>query len=70
MNNKPVNIQIDSGASVNVLPEQYVSPADTQTTTSVLCKSKVKVYNPANGHSYSVKFVIVPKKLWFYINPW
>ena len=72
VNNKPVKIQIDSGASVNVLPEQYVSPADIQTTTTVLKmynksivkplgESKVKVYNPANGHTYSVKFVIVPK---------
>ena len=72
VNNKPVKIQIDSGASVNVLPEQYVSPADIQTTTTVLQmynksivkplgESKVKVYNPANGHTYSLKFVIVPK---------
>ena len=71
-NNKPVKIQIYSGASVNVLPEQYVSPSDIQTTTTVLQmynksiveplgESKVKVYNPANGHTYSVKFVIVPK---------
>ena len=36
MNNKPVKIQIDSGASVNILPEQYVSPADIQSTTTVL----------------------------------
>ena len=74
VNNKPVKIQIDSGASVHVLPEQYVSPADIQTTTTVLQmynksvvkplgESKVKVYNPANGHTYSVKFVIVPKTL-------
>ena len=72
MNNKPVKIQIDSGASVSVLHELYVSPADIQTTTTVLQmynksvvkplgESKVKVYNPANGHTYSVKFVIVPK---------
>ena len=72
VNNKPVKIQIDSGASVNVLPEQYVSPADIQTTTTVLQmyntsivkplgESKVKVYNPANGHTYSVKFVILTK---------
>ena len=26
-----------------------------------LGESKVKVYNPANGHTYSVKFVIAPK---------
>ena len=36
VNNKPAKVQIDSGASVNVLPEQYVSPADIQTTTTVL----------------------------------
>ena len=76
-----VNIQIDFGASVNVLPEQYVSPADIQTTTTVLQmynnsvvkplgESKVKVYNPENGHTYSVKFVIVPKKLLVDTNPW
>ena len=74
VNNEPVKIQIDSGASVNVLPEPYVSHADIQTTTTVLQmynksvvkplgESKVKVYNPANGHTYSVKFVIVPKTL-------
>ena len=72
VNNKTVKIQIDSGASVNVLPGQYLSPADIQTTTTVfqmydksvvkpLGESKVKVYNPANGHTYSVKFVIVQK---------
>ena len=36
VNNKPAKVQIDSGASVNVLPEQYVSLADIQTTTTVL----------------------------------
>ena len=72
VNNKPVKLQIDSGASVNVLPEQYVSPADIQTTTTVLQmytksvvkplgESKVKIYNHVNGHTYSVKFVIIPK---------
>ena len=46
-------------------------PADIQTTTTVLQmynksvvkplgENKVKVYNPANGQTYSVKFVIVP----------
>ena len=72
VNTKPVKIQIDYGASVNVLPEQYVSPADIQTTTTVLqmynisvvkplSESKVKVYKPANGHAYSVAFVIAQK---------
>ena len=52
VNNKPGKIQFDSGTSVNVLPKQYVSPADIQTTTTVfqmynksvvklLCESKV-----------------------------
>ena len=35
VNSNPVKIQIDSSASVNVLPEQYVYP-DKQTTTTVL----------------------------------
>ena len=72
VNNKPVKNHIDSGTSVNVLPEQYVSPADIQTTTTVLqmynksvvkplCEIKVNVYNPANGHTSSVKFVSVPE---------
>ena len=62
VNNKPVKVQIDSGASVNVLPEQYASSPDIQTTTTVLqmynkvvvkplSESKVKVYNTANGHA-------------------
>ena len=69
MNNEPVKIQIEYGAFVNVLPEQYVPPTDIQTTTTVLQmynksvkllgESNVKVYNPANGHTYSVQFVIV-----------
>ena len=46
MNNKPVKIQIDSGASVNVLPEQYVSPADIQTTTTVLQMYNKSVVKP------------------------
>ena len=72
MNNKSVKIQIDSGASENVLPEQYVSPVDIQQLQlfsrciiNLLLNLwvKVKVYNPANGHTYSVKFVIVPKNV-------
>ena len=49
-----------------------MSSADIQTPTTILQmynkyvvkplgKSKVKVYNPVNSHTYSVKFVIVPK---------
>ena len=52
VNNKPVKIQIDSGASVNVLPAQYVSPADIQTTTTVLQmynKSVVKPLGESKG---------------------
>ena len=41
VNNKPVKIQIDSDASVNVLPEQYVSPAVIQTTTVLRCILKL-----------------------------
>ena len=58
-------LKIDSGASANVLPEQYVSPAVIETTTTVLKmynksivqslgERKVKVYNPANGHTYTM----------------
>ena len=36
ISDKPVKIQIDSGASINVLPKQYVSFADIQTTTTAL----------------------------------
>ena len=41
-----MKIQIDSGASVNVLPEQYVSPADIQTTTTVLQMYNKSVVKP------------------------
>ena len=62
MNNTPVNIPIYSGATVNVLHEQYVSPADIHTTTTV----------PHMYNQYVVKPLVKVKEMykpckWSYI---
>ena len=71
VNNQQIKAQIDTGAAVNVLPAKYVSSGDIKQTETVLQmynnstfkplgESRVTVYNPANGHTYKIKFIIVP----------
>lgn len=69
-----VKFQIDSGASVNVLPSRYVSisdvtPYDSElqmwntSTLSPIGKCRIKIRNCNNGKKYSVEFVIVKEDL-------
>ena len=71
VNNQQIKAQIDTGAAVNVLPAKYVSSGDIKQTETILQmynnstfkplgESRVTVYNPANGHTYKIKFIIVP----------
>ncbi|XP_025116192.1 uncharacterized protein K02A2.6-like [Pomacea canaliculata] len=69
-----VACQVDSGASVNVIPEKYakhapISPTKTKLTvyngTSLAPKGKtiLTVKNPMTGKSYHVRFLVVEKNL-------
>ena len=73
MNDKSVKFQIDSGATVNVLPQKYVSkddihPSDVmlhmwnRTTREFVGKTFATSVNPANQMSYSVQFEGVEEK--------
>ena len=70
MNDKSVKFQIDSGATVNLLPKKYVSkddihPSDVtlhmwnRTTREVIGKMLATLVNPVNQTSYSVQFEVV-----------
>ena len=70
MNDKTVKFQIDSGATVNVLPQKYVKKEDihpsdvtlhmwNRTTREVVGKTYATLVNPVNQTSYSVQFEVV-----------
>ena len=74
MNDKSVKFQIDSGATVNVLPNKYVSKDDihpcdvtlhmwNRTTREVIGKTLATLVNPVNQTSYSVQFEVVEGNL-------
>ncbi len=68
---KPVRMQIDCGASVNVLPKRHITeevplkPTKTllqmwnKATVKPLGEAKVPIQNPATGNKYLGKFIIV-----------
>lgn len=67
INNQSVKFQIDSGASVNILPQKYVdSFKPTKTKLRVwnkeqynpLGESRVIVRNPSNNKKFNVNFII------------
>ena len=66
----PVRIQIDSGATVNVIPKRYIGDNHVMPTSTVLQmwnktrlipvgEAKVELHNPANNRRYKVKFIVV-----------
>ena len=70
INGQNVRMQIDCGATVNVLPARYVGASEIvpdsitlqmwdKSTMKSLGKCKIKTVNPRNGHMYNVKYVIV-----------
>ena len=66
---KPVDFQIDSGASTNVIPAMYVhgeilpTPIKlkmwNQSVITSLGKCRIKLRNPVNQKKYSVEFIII-----------
>ena len=70
---KPVNFQIDSGASTNVIPARYVhgellpTPIKlkmwNQSIITPLGKCRMKLRNPVNQKKYSVEFIVVKEDL-------
>jgi len=65
---KPVIFQVDSGATINVLPEKYapfVEPTDKQLKTynrqslDVKGSCRTTLRNPKNGRKYSLEFLVV-----------
>ena len=70
INGFPVRIQIDSGATVNVIPKRYIGDNHVTPTSTVLQmwnktrvipvgEAKVELENPANNKRYRVKFIVV-----------
>ena len=70
INDFPVRIQIDSGATVNVIPKRYIRDNHVTPTSTVLQmwnktrvipvgEAKVELENPANNKRYKVKFIVV-----------
>ena len=63
----PVRIQIDSGATVNVVPERYIGHNLVSTVQQMWNKTRVipvgeatvELHNPANNKLYKVKFIVV-----------
>lgn len=71
---KPVKFQVDSGASVNVIPAELAPDEPLQRTTKTLrmwndttlqplgsCRTIIQ--NPKNGKKFSVEFLVVGKQL-------
>ena len=70
INGQNVRMQIDCGATVNVLPARYVDVSEIvpdsvtlqmwdKSTMKSLGKCKIKTINPRNGLMYNVKYVVV-----------
>ena len=60
---KPVRMQIDSGASCNVLPKKYLSSksltAYNKQQISALGTARVSMRNPRTTKKYNAEFVVV-----------
>ena len=74
INKKPVQFQIDCGASINILPEVFIDGHEVTPTAKTLImwnKTEVKprgtariiIKNPKNRKKFSVEFVIVRENL-------
>ena len=71
VNDIPVRFQIDSGATVNVIPQKYLhTDSDLKpdsvklkmynnTTLEAKGRTKLKLRNPKNGKKYRVHFIVV-----------
>ena len=70
LNKRPVEMQVDCGVNVSVLPKKYAAAEDIRpesvtlkmwnnVTTKALGRCRVKTMNPATGGKYKVDFVVV-----------
>ena len=71
---KPLRMQIDSGATVNVMPAKHVGSAElmhsdiqlrtyNKATVKPLGKCRLYLVNPVNNHEYQVEFQVVEENL-------
>ena len=71
---KCLKFQVDSGASVNIIPARFVEGTEMQTTTKMLQmwnyttlkpqgSCRVILRNPINKRKYSVEFLVITKNL-------
>ena len=74
VNKKTVKFQVDSGASVNVIPVQFVADDKLESTTKTLQmwndtilkplgSCRIILQNPKNKKKFSVEFLVVDKQL-------
>ncbi|XP_063956518.1 uncharacterized protein K02A2.6-like [Lytechinus pictus] len=75
INNQRVPFQLDSGATVNLLPQKYLKEEDVvqsanirlsmwnKATTQAIGKCKVITRNPATGKKYKVEYIVVKEDL-------
>ena len=70
VNKQLIKLQIDCGATVCILPKQYVKGLRirpepvllemwNRSTVNALGRCKVKVVNPTNSKTYNIDFVVV-----------
>jgi hypothetical protein len=70
VNGKPIRMQIDCGATISILPKQYIGDHEirsedvslkmwNQTIMQALGMCKLKTLNPSNGQKWKVDYVIV-----------
>jgi hypothetical protein len=69
INKMPVNFQIDTGSSVNILPHKYVTDNNISDTDVILKtwnknnykpigECRVSLKNPKNNKKYNVNFIV------------
>lgn len=74
VNREPVDFQVDSGASVNVIPAKYVQTNELKpchktlqmwnhSKLKPLGMCRVRLHNPKTHKKYSVEFIVVPGNL-------
>ena len=75
VNNQDVKFQIDTGSSVNIIPERYINenneikPSDIKLRTwtnndyKPIGECRIVVINPKNNKKYNVKFTVCNNNL-------
>jgi len=74
VNKQPVKLQVDCGATVNILPRRYIGDNEIRhedvslvmwnnDTLKALGKCRVKTVNPVTGDKWKVDYVVVDEEL-------